>query len=443
MAQVQEVNKDGLKRSYNIVVGQDVVKANLIARLEEIGKTAKIPGFRPGKIPMPVLEQRYGPSARAEVLDQTVSDVTEQALKERNLRPAMQPKIELVSFAEDKDLEFKIELEVLPEVTLGDFGKISLERLAADVEEKVVVDAITRAAKAMREPEAVTDARAATLGDIVVIDFDGSVDGVAQPGMKGEGHRLELGSKSFIDTFEDQLVGLKVGDTKTIKVTFPADYHAANLSGQQAEFVVSIKELLAPKAVEINDELAKELGFDSLDKLRERVKEDIGADYQRISRAIIKRQLMDKLAETHSFEIPGAMLDNEFEGIWQQVEASKKQGQLPEEDKNKSDEELRKEYRSIAERRIRLGLLLAEVAQKNSIVVSPTELRNALMAEARRFPGQEKSVFDYYTQTQGAMERLRAPLLEEKVVDFILSQIKVSEKKIDADLLIKMPQDME
>jgi len=441
MAQVKEISKDGLKRAYTVVVAQDVIQKNLTARLKEIGKTAQMPGFRAGKIPMPVLVQRYGSSARAEVLDQTVSDVTDEAIKEHNLRPAMQPKIELVSFAEDKDLEFKLELEILPDVTIGDFSNISLERFVADVEDKVIEEAITRAAKSMREPVVVNEKRAAVKGDVLVIDFDGTVDGVAQPGMKGQDHRLELGSKTFIDTFEEQLIGAHVGDTPTIKVTFPEDYHATNLAGKQAEFRVTVKELREPKPLEMNDALAVDLGFESLEKLRARVKEDIAEDYQRISRTIIKRQLMDQLAASYKFEIPASMLDNEFTTIWQQVEASRAKGELPEEDKKKSDSELRKEYQDIAERRIRLGLLLAEVAQKNNISVVQTELRNALMTEARRFPGQEKAVFDYYTKTQGAMERLRAPLLEEKVIDHILAQAKVSEKKIDADALMKMPQE--
>ena len=441
MAQVKEISKDGLKRAYTVVVAQDVIQKNLTARLKEIGKTAQMPGFRAGKIPMPVLVQRYGSSARAEVLDQTVSDVTDEAIKEHNLRPAMQPKIELVSFAEDKDLEFKLELEILPDVTIGDFSNISLERFVADVEDKVIEEAITRAAKSMREPVVVNEKRAAVKGDVLVIDFDGTVDGVAQPGMKGQDHRLELGSKTFIDTFEEQLIGAHVGDTPTIKVTFPEDYHATNLAGKQAEFRVTVKELREPKPLEMNDALAVDLGFESLEKLRARVKEDIAEEYQRISRTIIKRQLMDQLAASYKFEIPASMLDNEFTTIWQQVEASRAKGELPEEDKKKSDSELRKEYQDIAERRIRLGLLLAEVAQKNNISVVQTELRNALMTEARRFPGQEKAVFDYYTKTQGAMERLRAPLLEEKVIDHILAQAKVSEKKIDADALMKMPQE--
>jgi len=443
MAQVKEVSKKGLQREFTVTVPKATVDGSLQSRLEAIGKTAKLPGFRPGKVPMDVLKKRYGTSARAEVLDETVSSVTEKALTERNLRPAAQPKIELVNFAEDKDLEFKLEVEVLPEVKPADFSKISLEKPVAEVTDKTVDEAIQRIAKNMREPEVVSEARAAKMGDVIVIDFDGTVNGERQPGMKAEGHKLELGSKSFIDTFEDQLVGSKVGDKKTIKVKFPDDYHATNLAGQKAEFAVEVKELRQPKPVEMNDELAKELGLPSIDKLRERVKDDLGSNYNDISRAVIKRQLMDKLAEAHDFEVPGGMLEREFNSIWQQVETGKARGQISKEDKGKNDEELRKEYRSIAERRVRLGLLLSEIAQKQKIILKPDELRNALTAEARRFPGQEKAVIDYYTQTEGAIDRLRMPLIEEKVVDHILSQAKVTEKKVSADELLKMPEEME
>jgi trigger factor len=279
------------------------------------------------------------------------------------------------------------------------------------------------------------------MGDVLVINFDGSVDGEKRPGMKGEDHRLELGSQSFIDTFEAQLVGSKVGDKKVIAVTFPEQYHAADLAGKKAEFQVEVKELRSPKTVELNDELAKEMGFPGIDKLRERVHDDIDADYKRIGRSVMKRALMDKLAEMHSFEVPPGMLEAEFGAIWKQVEEAKVANTLPDEDRNKSDAELRKEYGAIAERRIRLGLLLAEVATQNKVEVSGAEIRNALMAEARKYPGQEKSVIDYYTQTQGAMERIRAPLLEEKVVDFIVGKTKMTEKKITAEELLKASEE--
>lgn len=441
MAKVQVLKQEGLKHEFSVTVPKQVLEEQKRLRLIEIGKTAKLPGFRPGKVPMNVVEQRHGEAARAEALDQAVSNAAEEALSERKLRPAMQPKIELVSFAEDKDLEFKMAVEVLPEVKPGDFTKIALERPVAEVEDAKVDETITNFAKRMREPELVTEKRAAKMGDIAVIDFDGSVDGEKRPGMKGENHRLELGSKSFIDNFEEQLVGSKVGDKKTITVTFPEQYHAAELAGKKAQFDVELKELRAAKPVELNDAMAKEMGFPGIDKLRERVKDDIGADYARISRSVMKRQLMDNLAGAYKFEVPSGLLESEFGGIWKQVEEAKTRGDLPEEDKKKSDDELRKEYRDIAERRIRLGLLLAEVATQNKIEVSGNELRNALMAEARKYPGQEKAVFDYYTQTQGAMERIRAPLLEEKVIDFIIGKAKVTEKKMSADDLLKLPEE--
>jgi len=442
MVQVEETVKKGLRREFNIKVARQDVEKNLISRLEELGKSVKLPGFRPGKVPMAVLRQRFGSGARGEVLDQTVSQVSQKALQERNLRPAMQPQIELISFGEDKDLEFKLAVEILPEIVPADFGKIALERVSADVADKTIEDAITRIAKSIREPELV-ESRAAQMGDVLVIDFDGSVGGERQPGMKGDNHRLELGSKSFIDTFEEQLVGLKSGDKKKVKVTFPTDYHAANLAGKKAEFEVAVKEIRAFKPVEHNDELAKELGLTSLAELKKRVGDDIKADYDRISRAIIKRHLLDKLAASYDFELPAGMVEAEFAGIWKQVEEGKKQGQLAKDEAKKSDGQLKKEYRAIAERRIRLGLLLAEVARRSKIEVSPAELRNAMINEARRFPGQEKAVIDYYTQEQGAIERLRAPLLEEKVIDHILTQAKVTERKISADELVKMPEKMD
>jgi trigger factor len=443
MTHVEETVNKGLKREFKIKVTKQDVNKKLAARLEEIGRTVKLQGFRPGKVPMAVLEQRFAAGARGEVVDETVSEAAQKTLNDRNLRPAMEPQIELISFGADKDLEFKLAVEVLPEIVPGDFGKIALERFSADVSDKTIEEAVGRIAKSVREPELVTDKRGARTGDVLVIDFDGTIDGEARDGMKGEDHRLELGSKSFIDNFEDQLVGSKTGDKKTIKVTFPADYHAPELAGKKAEFAVTVKELRAHKAATLDDALAKEFGLADAAALRQRIADDIGADYGRISRAVIKRQLLDKLADMHNFELPAGMAEAEFAGIWKQVEDGKKKGQLPPEEAKKSDEQLKKDYRAIAERRLRLGLLLAEVARRNKIEVAAPDLRNAMIAEAQRFPGQEKAVLDYYTQTKGAIERLRAPLLEEKVIDHILAQAKVTERKVPADELVKMPEEMD
>ncbi len=437
MANVKVLKEEGLMHEFSVVVPQKAVDEQKELRLAEIAKTAKMQGFRPGKVPMPVIKQNYGKEAYAEALDKAVSSAVETTMAERKLRPAIQPKIEWVSADEGKDIEFKLTVESLPEIKVQDFSKIALERPVADVEPAKVDEAIARIAKRMRQPEKVEEKRGAKMGDIVVIDFDGSVDGEKRPGMKGENHSLELGSKSFIDTFEDQLVGANVDDKKQIKVTFPEDYHAKELAGKKAVFDVEVKELRQNKPVEFTDELAKELGLPSIDMLRERIKDDLDANNKNVSRSALKRALMDKLAEDYSFPVPTGLLDVEFNQIWRQVEDAKAKNDLPEEDKKKTDEELRKEYRGIAERRIRLGLLLAEVASENKIGVSNQELSNALMAEARRYPGQEKAVFDYYTKTQGAIERIRAPLLEEKVVDFVIGKAKVTDKKMSADDLMK------
>lgn len=443
MTKIKETANKGLKRAYTITVPQDEMEKTLTTRLEEIGKQAKIQGFRPGKAPMSIIRQHYAAQAQHEVLDRVINDNVKKAMDEHKLRPATQPKVELVEGGEGKDLSFKLELEVLPEIKAEDFGKLSFEKHVADVTPKTIDEALTRIVKSMRQPEEITEARAAKEGDTVEIDFDGSVDGEPQPGMKADNHRLELGSHSLIDTFEEQIAGMKVGGKKDVKVTFPKEYHATHLAGKKAVFAVTLKKILAHKPVEMNDELAKEIGFPSIEKLRERIADDIGGNYGQISRAILKRELMDKLAETHKFELPETMVENEFQGIWQQVQKDKADGKLSAEDAKKSDKALEADYRAIAERRVRLGLLLADVAEKNKLEVSPVEMRNAMIAEARRFPGQEQAVIDYYTKNHGAIERLRAPILEDKVVDYILAQAKVTEKKIDAEKLIKLPQEMD
>jgi trigger factor len=440
MMKVEENKNEGLQRAFTITIPSDDIENALLTRLQEIGKKAKVQGFRPGKVPLALIRQRFGADARAEVIDKIVSESTEKALTERQLRLAMQPKVDLIEAGEGKDLAFKLDVEILPDVKPMDFTKLSLTRPMADVDDATIEEAITRLSKTLREPEPVAEKRAAKKGDVVVIDFDGKVDGTAYPGMKAEDHKLELGSKSFVGTFEDQLVGLKAGAEKDVTVTFPEDYHAKHLAGKEAVFAVKVKELRQPKPVTMDDELAKEIGFPSFEAMRKQISEDIGADYAKVSRVVLKRALMDALSDKHNFEIPPGMVEAEFGGIWRQVLKDKAEGKLPADEAKKKEADLEKDYRKIAERRIRLGLLLAEVAQSNKIEVTQDELRNAMIAEARRFPGQEKAVFDYFMKTEGAIERLRAPILEEKVVDFILAQAKIADKKMSADDLMKLPE---
>lgn len=442
MFTVTEGSKQGLKREFVVKGPKNDLEERELAKLKEMSESAKISGFRPGKVPLVIVKQRFGAAAWSEALQQYVDDAVKQVLAERNMRPAMQPKIQMVSAEQGQDIEFKLSLEILPDIAIQDFTAIAIERVSADVEEKDVEEAVMRIAKTMLKATPVTDGRAAREGDTVVIDFDGTVDGVAKPGMKGENHSLELGSHSFIDTFEDQLVGAKAGDKKDVKVTFPDPYHSEELAGKDAVFAVEVKEIREPRKIEINDATAKEIGFPSLEKMRDRVKGDLARHYASVTRAIIKKQLMDKLAEMYHFDVPESMMSREFGAIWNQIQVMKERQELPPEDAAKNDDELQQEYKGIANRRIRLGLVLAEVARLNKIDVHEKELRNALVAEVQRYPGREKAVFDYYTQNEGAIEQLRAPILEEKVVDHILKQIKVTEKKVSSEELLKLPEEM-
>jgi trigger factor len=405
------------------------VPANDIAkqvenRLTEVGRTVRLPGFRPGKAPAALLKQRYGESVQGEVLEAMISRTSRELMSERNLRPALQPKVEVTAFGEGKDLSYAISFEILPEVTPVDFKTIAIERLAVPVEESEVGKAIEDLAKMRRPTKLVEGKRAAKTGDTLKIDFDGTVDGTPRPGMKAEGFMLELGSKSFIDTFEDQLTGSKAGDSKVVTVTFPEEYHAEELAGKVAEFKVTVHELHEPGEVAIDDAFAKGFGMESLDKLKEQIRTNIGDSYKHAARLQAKRALLDKLADAHSFEVPEGMVEYEFNNIWQQRE---QQGPDPEE-KGTTDEEIRKEYRDIAERRVRLGLLLAEVGRKNKIEVSQEDLRRAVISRAREYPGQEKQVFEFFMKNQEALNSLHAPLFEDKVVDFILELAKVTEK---------------
>ncbi len=443
MMQVQELAANGLKREFKITIEQAEIERNLLARLEEIGRTAKIDGFRPGKIPMPVLRKRYGEAVLGEVVEKTVGATADKAISERGLRTAMQPKVEMEEVGQNKPLTYKLLFEVLPEIVIGDFKQVQLEKLAADVADSEVDAMIERMGKSSRGPESIAEARPAQKGDVLLIDFEGMADGKPHPGMKGNNHRLELGSKSFIDSFEEQLVGTKKGDAVTVKVTFPAAYHAIDLAGKPAEFNVTIKDIMAHAPLVLDDALAVEVGFKTIDELRAKVRERMQADYTQISREVMKRQLLDQLADVYDFALPQVMVDAEFQSIWTRVQDEKSNGVKVAEDLDKSEDEQRADYRGISERRVRLGLLLAELGRTKDIKVEQTELRDALIAETRQYPGQEKEVFEYFTKTPGALDRLRAPILEEKVIDYIIAQSTVTEKKVSAEELRAAPDKMD
>src|SRR5258708_3449014 len=439
--QVTEISSEGLKREFKVVVASTDIETKMNDRLEELGRTAKLPGFRPGKVWMGVLKQRYGQCVLGEVRERAVNDSSSQAMGERGLRPAVQPKIEITSFTEGNNLEYKMEVALLPDIKPMNFGDLSLERMKAEASDEEINSALERIAEHNRKTDKVTADRPTQKGDVAVIDFVGRIDGQEFPGGAAKDHRLELGSNQFIPGFEDQLVGHKAGTTSDVKVTFPKEYGSDKLAGKDAVFTVTIKEIHEKQPAVVDEAFAKAMGFDDVPTLKKSVGEQITRDYSRRSRARLKRQLLDKLAETHDFQVPQGMVDMEFDAIWRSVEEARKRGDQDPTITGKSDDDLKKEFRGIAERRVRLGLLLSEVGRLNNIEVTQEEVNRALIEEARRFPGQERKVVDFYRNQPEALAQLRAPLFEDKVIDFIVEMSKVTDKPVSSADLLKDPDD--
>lgn len=468
--QVNETLNEGLKREFKIVIPASEIDAELNGRLAELAPQMSLPGFRPGKVPPTLLKARYGDSLLGEILEKAVNANTEMALTERGLRPAVQPRVEITSYDKGKDLEYTVSVELMPEIEPVDFASLTVERTVATVDDKAVEDAIDRMAGQQKDSEPVTEERGAADGDVVVIDFEGKIDGVPFEGGAAQDHHLELGSNSFIPGFEPQLVGAKVGESRDVTVNFPDDYQASHLAGKEAVFGVAVKELRAPKPVTIDDAFAQRFGLDTLDALRGAVREQMQGEFAEAARSKTKRSLLDALADKHSFTVPSGMVEEEYRGIVHQVVAHSggeaAQGEDhghdhdhehghdhdhdhdhqahgddhhdhsgdPSEDEKISEED-RAEYRQIAERRVRLGLLLSEVGRMNNIQVTDEEVTNAIRTQAGRFPGQERFVFEYYQKNPEALAQVRAPLFEDKVVDFILEMATVTEKQVTPEQL--------
>jgi trigger factor len=433
--QVTEVANEGLKRAFSVVVPATDITAEREKRLAQLGKELRLPGFRPGKIPPRVVQQRYGQSVMGEVLENSVNDATQRVVSDRGLRPAQQPKIELVNFADGTDLEFKVEMEVMPEVPMPDFAGIELERLKAEPGDEQMDKALSAIAQRNRKLEDITEERPAEAGEIAVCDFVGRMvtdgePGEPFPGGSANDMPIEVAGEGFIPGFTEQLVGIRAGETRQVDVTFPAEYAAQELAGKAARFEVTCKALKRPVLPEIDDAMATSLGFVNAEKLRDTVRETLQREYDSMARMRIKRALLDRLSERADFPVPQGMVDAEFNQIWQRVEADMKAGKLDEDDKNKDEDTLRGEYRAIAERRIRLGLLLSEIGRTNNIAVSGEELARAMRQEAARYPGQEQQVMEFFRKTPQAAENLRSPIFEEKVVDFMLELAKVTERSV-------------
>ena len=436
--QVTETTNEGLKRAYKVVVPAADIEEKLTARLDEIAKSARMPGFRPGKVPAGLLKKTHGNAVMGEVLEQTVNESSQSAIKDHELRPVTQPKIEIDKFEDGEDLEYSIELEVFPEITLTDFSKLKLERFKVPAEEEQVDATLDQMVASQKETKPVEEARPAKSGDVAVIDFVGRVGGEEFAGGKADEYSLDLGSGSFVPGFEEQVIGHSVGETFDVSVTFPENY-AEELASKDATFEVTVREIREGVPVELNDEIAKKMGLENLDELKKSIRDSHEQEMGVFTRMRTKRDLLDILDKEHQFELPEGMMDAEFDAIWEQFQKQKENNpdQIDEDDKNKSEDELKVQYRGIAERRVRLGLLLAEIGRVNEITVTPDELNRALMQEAQRHQGQEKEVFEYYKNNPEAMQALQSPVLEDKVVDFIIELADVEEKEVTIEELMQ------
>ena len=437
--QVTEVAADGLKRTFDVVVDAAEVTGARDARLGKLAREMRMPGFRPGKVPMSVVRSRYGASVLGEVLEEKVGEATQQVVTDRGLRPAQQPRVEPREFGEGQDLSFRIELEVMPEIPMPDFAAIEVERLRAEASDDEVEETLGNIAKRGGETEEITEERPAAMGDVVVVDFVGRARPRDEPegaleefaGGSGSDMPVELGGEGFIPGFADGLVGVRVGETREVEVAFPAEYQAAELAGRPATFTMTAKALRRPVAPVLDDAFAEKLGIEGgMAGLRERIRESIQQGYDQTARVRVKRKLLDALAERADFPVPQGMVQGEFDQIWAKVEEDTKAGRLDAEDTGKDEAMLRAEYRAIAERRIRLGLLVSEIGRTNGVKVEQDELLKGMRTEAQRYPGQERQVLEFFQKNPQAIENLRAPIFEEKVVDFMLELARVTDRTV-------------
>lgn len=434
--QVTETLNEGLKRKLSVVIPASDLVARLDVRLNELKGQANIKGFRPGKVPMAHLKKTYGRSAMSEVMSDAINDTVGKALDDRSERAATQPKVDLpddqvtINDVLDgkADLNFEVSYEVLPPVSLMDFSTISIDKPVVEISESDVDAEVQRVFAQQRVYEEKGEDGVVETGDRLGLSFKGSIDGEAFAGGSSDHAHLVVGSGEFIPGFEEQLVGMKKGETRTIKVTFPADYGQANLAGKEADFEVSILHIDGPKAGELNEDFAKSLGLESVDALRDAIKSQMRTALDSMSTQAVKRQILDALDNGHQFVVPQQLVDAEFDTIWQRVVHEVEHHGRSFEDEGTTEEAAREQYRKIAERRVRLGLVVAEIGNQNNVVVNEEEHQQALMAEVRRFPGQEQQVFDYYRKNPQALAGLRAPVFENKVVDYVASLAKSSDK---------------
>jgi trigger factor len=443
--QVTETLSQGLKREYDISLPASDLAAKLNGQLADLKAKVRINGFRPGKVPVEHLRKVYGKSVMADVVQEAIASANKKIVDDNHLRLAREPKVELptdqatidAALEARGDLNFKVALEVLPVFEIGDFSELSLDRLTADVEPSDIDTALDRLAEERRSYSDKPAGEKAELHDRITIDFDGTLDGVPFEGGEGRDIQVALGSNTFLPGFEDQLLGVAVGDKRMVRATFPEAYAVRALAGKTADFDATVKAVARRDPFALDDEFAKSVGSESFDKLKETMRDRLASEYARVSRDKVKRQLLDKLDKLYSFELPEGLVNQEFNSIWEQVTREQQASGRTFADENTTEEAAQADYRKIAERRVRLGLLLAEVGTRAEVKVADEEMTQALVARARSFPGQEKQVWDFYRNNTQALAELRAPIYEEKVVDHILGLAKVEERKVSKEELLK------
>jgi trigger factor len=443
--QVTETVSDGLKREFKVVVPAAELANKADAKLSQLKDQVRINGFRPGKVPVAHLKRLYGRAVMAEMIETAVREANSQIITERGFKLVREPQVTLPEeqgaveqVIEGKiDLAYTMAIEILPAIELADFKGIQLERLNAEVTDAEVEEALTKIAEQSRPFAPKGEGAKAENGDKVTIDFTGKMDGTPFEGGTGGDVALHLGSGTFIPGFEDQLIGASAGEQRVVKVTFPQTYPAANLAGKEAEFDVTVKSLESPQAVTVDDEFAKSLGLESLAKLKEMVKQRLATEHGAMSRQKVKRKLLDELDAKHKFAPPPSLVEDEFNNVWKTILDDLKGRQRTFEQEDTTEEKAKEEYRGIAERRVRLGLVIAEIGERNNIKVSDEELSRAVMDRARQVPGREQEVWDFYRNNPDALASLRAPIFEDKVIDYILELAKITDKTVTREELYK------
>ncbi len=443
--QVTETLSEGLKREFKVVVPAAELDAKVNQRLDELKGRVRLDGFRPGKVPVSHLKRVYGRSAMAEVIEATVRDANNQIVTERGFKLAAQPKVTLPEekdaieqlIAGERDLDYTMAVEIVPPIELTDFKTVKLTRLTSEITDAEIDEAVARVAEQNKPYSPKGEGEKAAKDDRLVVSYAGTINGEPFEGGTGDDAAVLLGSNTFIPGFEDQLIGIAAGETRTIKVKFPEHYQAEHLAGKDAEFVVTAKSIETPAAVTIDDEFAKSLGLELLAKLRDAIKDRLAREHAAVSRQKIKRALLDELDKRHKFEPPPSLVEEEFTRVWKSVLQELENEKKTFADENTTEEKASAEYRTIAERRVRLGLVLAEIGEKNNITVPEDEVSRAVMEQARQFPGREKQVWDYYRKNPEAVAALRAPLYEDKVIDFLLELAQVTDKKVAREELYK------